>query len=141
MTRLQPTIVVAVALLASCDAQFPQGPVQELVVVDERLGDGATAEAGRVVVVHYTGWLYDADADDRRGERFDSSHARGRPFEFQLGAARVIRGWDEGLVGMRVGGVRTLYIPPEDAYGASGVATVPPDSTLVFEVELLEVHE
>lgn len=138
---LKLAVVVAAGLwLAACDAQFPQGPVLDLIIVDDRLGDGAIAEAGKVVVVHYTGWLYDADADDRRGERFDSSHARGRPFEFPLGSARVIRGWDEGIAGMRVGGVRVLYIPPEYAYGASGVATIPPNSTLVFEVELLEVR-
>src|SRR5690606_27255226 len=123
--------------LAGCESSLPQGPVQDLMVVDEVIGDGAVAEAGKVVVVHYTGWLYDADADDRRGERFDSSHGRGRPFEFPLGAARVIRGWDEGIAGMRVGGVRVLYIPPDYAYGARGVATVPLNSTLVFEVELL----
>lgn len=134
-------VLVAGFWLAGCEPQFPEGPVQQLIIVDQRLGEGAVAEVGRTVVVHYTGWLYDADAEDRRGERFDSSHGRGRPFEFPLGSARVIRGWDEGIVGMRVGGVRVLYIPPEDAYGASGVATVPPNSTLVFEVELLEVRE
>lgn len=141
MRLMLATFVFAMMGLVACESRFPQGPVESLIVVDQRLGDGAVAEAGAVVAVHYTGWLYDADADDRRGERFDSSHFRGRPFEFPLGAARVIKGWDEGIAGMRVGGVRILYIPPEYAYGASGVATVPPNSTLVFEVELLEVRE
>ena len=134
---------LALLALAACGAETPQmptGEVTELRVVDERVGDGATAEPGSVAVVHYTGWLYDAEAADRRGEKFDSSRDRGEPFEFPLGAQRVIRGWDEGVAGMRVGGTRVLYLPPEYAYGARAVGTFPPNSTLVFEVELLDVR-
>ena len=97
-------------------------------------GNGATAVAGDTVVVHYTGWLTD-------GTKFDSSLDRGRPFEFELGAGIVIQGWDEGVVGMRVGGKRRLTIPPELAYGDRSVGDViPPGATLVFELELLEVR-
>jgi FKBP-type peptidyl-prolyl cis-trans isomerase FkpA len=89
--------------------------------------------------VHYTGWLYDETADDGRGQKFDSSIDRGQPFEFQLGAGRVIRGWDEGAVGMLIGEKRELKIAPELGYGDRGAAggAIPPGATLVFEVELL----
>ena len=134
---------LAVLALAACGAdapQMPEGEVTELTIVDEQVGNGATAVSGSVAVVHYTGWLYDAEAADRRGEEFDTSRDRGQPFEFPLGAQRVIRGWDEGVAGMRVGGKRVLYLPPDYAYGARGVGTIPPNSTLVFEVELLDVR-
>ena len=142
---MKRSLIASVALLAlgGCGAdapQLPEGAVTELTIIDEQVGDGAVAEPGSVAVVHYTGWLYDADAEDRRGEEFDSSRERGEPFEFPLGAQRVIRGWDEGVAGMRVGGKRVLYLPPEYAYGARGVGTIPPNSTLVFEVELLDVR-
>lgn len=104
-------------------------------------GNGPTAESGQVAVVHYTGWLHDPSAPDNRGEKFDSSVDRGEPFEFPLGAGKVIRGWDEGVRGMQVGEVRELTIAPELAYGARGAGPIPPDSTLVFEVELLDVKE
>ena len=133
-------LALAISGCGTDTPRAPEGEITELVVVDERVGDGETAAAGMVAVVHYTGWIYDAGARGGRGERFDSSRTRGRPFEFPIGAQRVIRGWDEGIVGMRVGGVRTLYVPPEYAYGARGVGTVPPESTLVFEVELLELR-
>jgi FKBP-type peptidyl-prolyl cis-trans isomerase FkpA len=101
---------------------------EELVV-----GDGETAAIGQTVSVHYTGWLSD-------GTRFDSSRDRNEPFEFPLGAGYVIRGWDEGVQGMRVGGVRRLTIPPELGYGAQGAGeAIPPHATLVFEIELLEI--
>lgn len=135
--------VIAATLGTACgiDApRLPDGDVTELVIVDERVGDGEAAAPGMVAVVHYTGWLYDADARDRRGDRFDTSRVRDRPFEFPIGAQRVIRGWDEGIVGMRVGGIRTLYLPPEYAYGARSVGTIPPQSALVFEIELLELR-
>ena len=101
---------------------------QELAV-----GDGAVAETNRKVSVHYTGWLTD-------GTKFDSSLDRGKPFEFQLGAGQVIRGWDEGVKGMRVHGKRRLTIPPDLGYGPQGAGgVIPPNATLVFEVELLDV--
>ncbi len=107
---------------------------------DTTLGSGDTARAGHQVQVHYTGWLHDPTLDDRRGAKFDSSKDRGQPFVFELGAGRVIKGWDEGVQGMQVGGTRVLTIPPQLGYGARGAgAVIPPDATLVFEVELLSV--
>lgn len=100
-------------------------------------GDGATAESGQTAIVHYTGWLYDEAAPDHRGKKFDSSVDRGQPFEFPLGQGRVIRGWDEGVVGMRIGEVRELTIAPELAYGERGAGgVIPPGAMLVFQVEL-----
>ena len=96
-------------------------------------GDGDEAKSGNTVDVHYTGWL-------TNGSKFDSSKDRGTPFSFKLGAGRVIKGWDEGVAGMKVGGKRKLTIPSELGYGKRGAGdTIPPDSTLVFEVELLKV--
>lgn len=103
-------------------------------------GSGDTAVAGRRVKVHYTGWLHDPAAADSRGKKFDSSKDRGQPFGFSLGGGEVIRGWDEGVQGMQVGGTRVLTIPPEMGYGARGAGgVIPPNATLVFEVELLLV--
>ena len=97
-------------------------------------GTGATAEAGQTAVVHYTGWLTD-------GSKFDSSKDRNQPFSFSLGKGMVIRGWDEGVAGMKVGGTRKLTIPPQLGYGARGAGgVIPPNATLVFEVELLELR-
>jgi len=105
---------------------------------DHKIGDGATAVAGKGVDVHYTGWL-DA-GDGKKGQKFDSSVDRGRPFSFALGAGRVIRGWDEGVAGMKVGGKRTLYIPANLGYGARGAGrAIPPNSDLIFDVEVLAV--
>jgi FKBP-type peptidyl-prolyl cis-trans isomerase FkpA len=104
-----------------------------LLIVDLVEGDGDAAASGQNVTVHYTGWL-------QNGTKFDSSKDRNEPFEFDLGAGRVIRGWDEGVQGMKVGGKRKLTIPPELGYGARGAGgVIPPNATLVFEVELLEV--
>ncbi len=101
--------------------------------VDLVVGTGTVAEAGKTVVVHYTGWLED-------GTKFDSSVDRNKPFEFQLGAGRVIKGWDEGVAGMKEGGKRKLIIPPEIGYGERGAGgRIPPNAVLIFEVELLEV--
>jgi len=103
-----------------------------------RQGSGDAAQAGQIASVHYTGWLYDPAAADARGNKFDSSLDRGQPFDFPLGAGRVIRGWDQGVVGMQVGEVRELTIAPDMAYGDRQVGNlIPPGSTLVFEVELL----
>jgi FKBP-type peptidyl-prolyl cis-trans isomerase FkpA len=104
---------------------------------DTVVGSGATAEAGQHVSVHYTGWLY---ADGVKGKKFDSSKDRGDPFAFGLGAGMVIKGWDEGVQGMKVGGTRVLVIPPQLGYGARGAGgVIPPNATLMFEVELLGV--
>lgn len=103
-------------------------------------GGGATAQMGQTAVVHYTGWLYDENAANHRGEKFDSSVDRGQHFEFNLGAGNVIRGWEQGVVGMQVGEIRELTIAPELAYGERGYpGAIPPSATLVFEVELADV--
>lgn len=105
---------------------------------DTIIGAGATAQTGQTAKVHYTGWLYEAG---QKGKKFDSSLDRGQPFEFPLGAGRVIRGWDEGVAGMKVGGKRTLIVPPDLGYGARGAGgVIPPNATLLFEVELLGVR-
>ena len=92
------------------------------------------------MTVHYTGWLYDQNQPERKGSKFDSSRDRNEPFSFNLGGGQVIPGWDEGVVGMKVGGQRTLTIPPDKAYGSSGAGgVIPPNATLVFDIELLDV--
>ena len=115
--------------------------ITSLQVTDGRVGSGAVAAAGTQVTVHYTGWLYDAKAADKHGKKFDSSRDRGEPFSFALGAGRVIRGWDQGVAGMKVGGTRTLVIPSELGYGARGAGSaIPPHATLLFDVELLAIE-
>ena len=105
---------------------------------DTKLGEGAAAKAGQTCVMHYTGWLWN---DGAKGAKFDSSVDRGKPFSFKLGAGQVIRGWDEGVAGLQIGGKRTLLIPPELGYGARGAAgVIPANATLLFEVELLELR-
>ena len=114
--------------------EMPNG----LKYTDTKTGEGAIAAAGNKVSVHYTGWLYKNDA---KGAKFDSSVDRGQPFQFTLGAHQVIAGWDEGVAGMKVGGKRTLIIPPELGYGARGAGgAIPPNATLIFDVELLQVQ-
>ena len=106
--------------------------------IDRKIGSGAVAEPGRMVAVHYTGWLF---IDGGKGKKFDSSRDTGQPFVFTLGASEVILGWDEGVAGMQVGGTRTLIVPPQAGYGeAGGGDVIPPNSTLLFEVELLAVR-
>lgn len=122
-------------------AKKQSGDVTKLIKTDKKVGTGEKATAGREVAVHYTGWLYDAAAADHKGKKFDSSLDRGAPIEFPLGAGMVIDGWEQGLVGMKVGGRRTLIIPPHLGYGASGApGAIPPNATLVFDVELLGVR-
>jgi len=114
--------------------------ITTLRVTDTKIGAGDTATAGKEVTVHYTGWLYDAKAADNHGKKFDSSRDRNEPFAFRLGAGMVIRGWDQGVADMKVGGARTLVIPPDMGYGARGAGgVIPPNATLVFDVELLGV--
>jgi FKBP-type peptidyl-prolyl cis-trans isomerase len=114
--------------------------VTMLMKDDRVVGTGAEARPGMTVSVHYTGWLYDPSAANMRGKKFDSSKDRNEPFEFPLGAGQVIAGWDEGVAGMKVGGTRVLTIPSNMGYGARGAgADIPPNSALVFEVELLGV--
>ncbi len=114
--------------------EMPDG----LKYTDNKIGDGAIAAAGSKVSVHYTGWL---SKDGAKGAKFDSSLDRGQPFDFTLGAHQVIAGWDEGVAGMKVGGERTLIIPPELGYGARGAGgVIPPNATLIFDVQLLKVQ-
>jgi FKBP-type peptidyl-prolyl cis-trans isomerase FkpA len=115
--------------------------IKDLQITDTTTGSGPEARPGRIVRVHYTGWLYDASRGDKRGEKFDSSKDHGAPFDFTLGAQEVIPGWDQGVAGMKVGGTRVLTIPPHLGYGQRGTpgGPIPPNATLVFEVELVEV--
>ncbi len=116
------------------------GPVADHLIVTERVvGSGKLAEAGHDVSVMYTGWLYNPKAKDFHGKQFDTSHGRG-PFNFPLGGGRVIKGWDQGVAGMKVGGKRTLIIPSDMAYGSRAMGDViPADSVLIFDVDLLDV--
>ena len=111
-----------------------------LTKTDLTPGTGAEIKSGQNALVHYTGWLYDAAAPENKGKQFDSS-VGGEPFDFPLGGGRVIPGWDQGVVGMKVGGKRRLVIPPELAYGNAGAGgVIPPGATLVFDVELVEIQ-
>jgi FKBP-type peptidyl-prolyl cis-trans isomerase FkpA len=114
--------------------------IKELVVKDTKAGEGKVAEKGKAVLVHYTGWLYDPKAEGQKGKQFDSSLTRPTPFGFVVGAGRVIKGWDEGVAGMKKGGKRTLIIPPAMGYGDRGAGgVIPPGATLLFDVELIDV--
>lgn len=141
MRRLSAIFPFAVVLvLTACGGNTENNSVTQLIRQDDVVGTGAEAQSGQVVTVHYTGWLYDQTRPDRRGNKFDSSRDRNEPFSFNLGAGEVIRGWDEGVAGMKVGGRRTLTIPPDMGYGARGAGgVIPPNATLLFDVELLEV--
>jgi FKBP-type peptidyl-prolyl cis-trans isomerase FkpA len=142
MRRL--SAVFALVLLAAF-AAAPQaraaGDATQLVKIDRTVGTGTVAGDGDEVHVNYTGWLYDARAKDHHGKQFDSSLDNGEPITFTLGAGAVIEGWDQGILGMRVGGRRTLVIPARLAYGSRGAGEdIPPDATLIFDVELVGVN-
>jgi FKBP-type peptidyl-prolyl cis-trans isomerase FkpA len=150
-TKLKKLTFLPLALLLSAGMFTPacaeqastmeKNNVTELIKADTKLGTGAEAVAGHDVTVHYTGWLYDEKAADHKGRKFDSSRDRNDPFVFPLGAGHVIKGWDQGVAGMKVGGQRTLTIPPQLGYGARGAGgVIPPNATLVFDVELLGVR-
>jgi len=131
-------LVLGTAAPAAMIATAAQAAQQnQLKIIDVKRGTGAVAKAGQMVTVHYTGWLY---VNGAKGAKFDSSVDRGTPFQFTLGAGNVIPGWDQGVAGMKVGGKRTLIIPPDLGYGASGNGPIPPNSTLIFDVELLGVQ-
>jgi len=119
----------------------PGPAAEQLVVTDTKIGTGKEASTGATVYMHYSGWLYRPLAKNMHGKMFDSSIARGEPLDFVLGAGRVIKGWDQGIQGMKVGGKRTLIIPSELAYGArpSPGSGIPPNSALIFDVELVDV--
>jgi FKBP-type peptidyl-prolyl cis-trans isomerase len=148
-------VIVAVALSATVPGALAQiaspaasgqnsstldAKVTELKKIDVKQGAGAEAFSGKAVVVHYTGWLHDPVAPEGKGAKFDSSRDRGVPFGFILGAGKVIKGWDQGVVGMKAGGQRTLVVPPALGYGERGAGgVIPPNATLIFDVELIEV--
>ncbi|WP_105533850.1 FKBP-type peptidyl-prolyl cis-trans isomerase [Solimicrobium silvestre] len=113
--------------------------INSLIKIDEKIGTGAEATRGLYVDVHYTGWIYNPNAADRHGLKFDSSRDSGQPLTFQVDARNVIRGWDMGVSGMKVGGKRTLIIPGYLAYGTKGSNSIPPNATLIFDVELMDV--
>ncbi len=132
---------LALSLCACTPPPYTGGDVAQLQRNDSVVGSGAVASAGHRVTVHYTGWLYVQGAADKHGLKFDSSRDRNEPFTFVLGAGQVIRGWDDGVTGMRVGGKRTLLVPAADAYGSDGAGgVIPPNASLVFDVELLGVE-
>ena len=133
-------IIGATIMTDSSDAQTGAQPVvtsSGLRMIDTQAGTGASPKQGQTAVVHYTGWLY---TDGAKGKKFDSSVDRGEPFTFNLGGGQVIPGWDQGVAGMKVGGKRTLIIPANLGYGTRGAGgVIPPNATLMFEVELLDV--
>lgn len=146
MARLYPALplLACLAALAACTPAAapvaPTDPIARFEQIDTQAGSGDAARPGQKVSVHYTGWLYDADAPLQHGQKFDSSLDRGQPFTFTVGAGQVIRGWDEGVAGMQVGGKRTLMIPPEYGYGARSIGPLPANASLVFDVELLKIE-
>jgi FKBP-type peptidyl-prolyl cis-trans isomerase FkpA len=147
MSRLVSIVCGVCLVVAGCGGNDSSGPTPsqpraEFSQTDIRVGIGTAATTGRLLTVNYTGWLYDPGAAEQKGRQFDSSLSPGRtPFQFTLGAGGVIRGWDQGMAGARVGGLRRLVIPPELAYGAQGRSPeIPPNATLVFDIELLNVQ-
>jgi peptidylprolyl isomerase len=126
-------VAAPMSALVAGEVTTPSG----LRIIDVKPGTGAVPQAGQTVIVNYTGWLF---VDGKKGKKFDSSLDRGQPFSFTLGQGQVIKGWDEGLATMHVGGKRTLIIPPDLGYGASGAGgDIPPGATLIFEVDLISV--
>jgi peptidylprolyl isomerase len=144
MPAFLPSAVAALAVVIAMAAIVPPAANAQTVttpsglkITDTQVGTGAAPKQGQTCVMHYTGWLYENGA---KGKKFDSSVDRGQPFEFPLGQRRVIAGWDEGVATMKVGGKRTLVIPPDLGYGARGAGgVIPPNATLIFDVELLGV--
>lgn len=140
-------LLSAILFLTSACTEQARTPAEDadtsdLIQLDIKLGTGEETIPGHLVLVHYTGWLYDKTTSDHHGKKFDSSRDRGQPFEFLLGAGRVIKGWDQGMDDMKVGGRRTLIIPARLGYGASGKGeSVPPNAMLVFDIELMGVRE
>jgi FKBP-type peptidyl-prolyl cis-trans isomerase FkpA len=146
-----PIRSVAVALIcwtavSGCERERARPPappsgITTLTMKDLRVGNGTEVKKGATAVVHYTGWLYDPNTADHKGQRFDSSRDRGQPFRFRVGSGKVIQGWDEGVVGMKVNGERELLVPPDLGYGSRGAGgVIPPEATLLFEIELLGVE-
>jgi FKBP-type peptidyl-prolyl cis-trans isomerase len=139
MRRLGVGLVAGVLALSvsACGSTAPS-PVADLVLVDLTVGTGAEVKAGQTIAVHYDGYFYDKDATSFLGKRFATSE-NGDPFQFVVGAGEVIPGWDRGVVGMKVGGRRRLVVPPSLAYGVEGQGIIPPNSTLVFDIDVVEI--
>lgn len=118
-----------------------ENKMTEFTTIDSQLGEGREAEKGLTITVHYSGWIYDENEDDKKGNKFDSSKDRNEPFTFVLGVGQVIKGWDDGFAGMKIGGTRTIIIPSEMGYGSRGAGSViPPNADLIFDVELLGIQ-
>ena len=133
--------LAATPSLAVNKGDLPALPLSEMHMIDSVEGDGETAKKGSSVTVHYSGWLYDPSKPQGKGMKFDSSKDRGQTFQFGLGRGMVIQGWDQGVEGMKVGGNRTLIIPPDLGYGSRGAGgVIPPNATLLFDVELINVE-
>jgi FKBP-type peptidyl-prolyl cis-trans isomerase FkpA len=139
-TLMRNAILVMALCLAGACSDSPTSPVKSLEKIDVVVGTGTEATTGKSVTVHYTGWLYDESRADHRGLEFDSSLDGGAPFTFIIGVTNVIQGWHQGIVGMRVGGRRTLVIPPNLAYGSTGSGPIPPNAAIIFDIELLNVQ-
>jgi FKBP-type peptidyl-prolyl cis-trans isomerase FkpA len=133
-----------IGLLAACGGKPPAASssgVNSMQTVELKPGTGEAVAAGKIAVVQYTGWLYEASAADRKGKQFDSSRTGGQPFRFPLGAGQVIKGWDQGVAGMKIGESRRLIIPADLAYGEAGAGgVIPPGATLVFDIDLVAIE-
>ena len=148
MARNEPLrkigVAVLVGLITACSGKpsvvLAPG-VSSMQIAELKAGTGQGLGAGQIAVVHYTGWLYDASATDHKGKQFDSSRSGGQPFRFPVGTGQVIKGWDQGVAGMKVGESRRLVIPADLAYGDSGAGgVIPPGATLVFDIDLLAIE-
>jgi FKBP-type peptidyl-prolyl cis-trans isomerase FkpA len=143
---------IALGLLVACGGKPPAtepaagstpeaSPMAKMEIVELQTGPGAAVAAGQKAVVQYTGWLYETSAPDKKGKEFDSSRNGGQPFKFTVGGGQVIQGWDEGVLGMKVGGKRRLTIPADMAYGDVGAGgVIPPGATLIFDVDLVAIE-
>lgn len=141
ITTLSAPTMHGCAPPAADPAAAPMEAPTELVITELAAGEGAAIAPGSTALMHYTGWLFDPDAPEGKGAKFDSSRDRGQPFRFPLGAGRVIQGWDQGVPGMKVGEQRRLVIPPQLGYGSRGAGgVIPPNAALVFDVELLGIE-
>lgn len=148
MLRVVLAVLAGTLALAACKPRTPppsaadMAAITELEKNDVALGTGEPIAAGQIAVVHYTGWVYDPAAADHQGRKFDSSRDRGQPFRFAVGAGSVIEGWDQGVVGMQVGGRRLLVVPSSLGYGPRGAGgVIPPNAPLLFDIELLAIDK
>lgn len=148
MNRFAGMVLLYSIALMACSPKAPEPvaisaapAITELAKTDVAVGAGEPIATGQTAVVHYTGWLYEPSSPEHKGKKFDSSRDRGQPFRFKVGAGRVIKGWDEGVAGMTVGGRRELVVPARLGYGDSGAGgVIPPNATLLFDVELLAIE-